>query len=512
MAHAGGGGGGAAAGGDGAPMCAICHCPYHHDSNRLVVRLSGNRLLPVLGHEYCHDPPLRVPEPAIDAAVWPACCGRSLAAQTCRANGTASDAHYNEARVVRRLVRIINDAALAELAADPAANPLRAGFNGEGALLDLWLCWHADIAQVENYAMEGARVFSGVQVKATTILPAGTSIFNNCAGYGVQVQCLLSIEVPVAGGVEYVFMLMNGMQLERAASIGGNRTVQLSAAQRNTIMNGGWLRKRHNREVLDAAADGTELRQFNDAAVLQAFTQHLAQAAHLPEGAPGALQSFYDVSSPIHDNAITAYRAWLHLYLVWLEPRGFRFSTPNVDNTSCDILLQFPGEHVWYRGELKSWSDMRLNAGPAIRNSFIARLSPFAGRYNSSVFHFILVMHAAPPGGHPQVVVLPAELQRIFVIPMRALLANYAIEMLLPDWEDPRTGLFGMRPDRVIQDAGWPAPGPPNPSLTVTSDYYTEALAFPARSRNRRGDWAREFIVRLQPGDTLAQRMLNHLI
>jgi hypothetical protein len=248
------------------------------------------------------------------------------------------------------------------------------------------------------------------------------------------------------------------------------------------------------------------LQRSNDVAVVQAFTQHLTDAALLPEGSPGVLQSFYDVSSPISGTAITAYRAWLHLYLVWLAPLGFGFSTPDVNQTSCDILWRFPGEHVWYRGELKSWSDMRLNANPANqRNSFISKLRPSAGRYNSSAFHFILVMHAVPPDGHPQDVVLPANLQRIFAIPMSALLANCAIDMR-QDWKDPQTGLVGVVPARGIADAGWTAPGPRCPSLNVSTDYYTRA--FPARSNNPLGDWALEFMVSLQP-ETLVAHMAH---
>ena len=52
--------------------CAICLCPHHHDSNSLVVRLSGKGSQIVLAHEYCHYPPLRVLVPAIAAAVWTA--------------------------------------------------------------------------------------------------------------------------------------------------------------------------------------------------------------------------------------------------------------------------------------------------------------------------------------------------------------------------------------------------------------------------------------------------------
>ena len=496
--------------------CSLCLCPHHDACNPLVERLSGDRLQTILAHKFCHYPPLRLPQNA--GAIWPACCARSLAALTCRVNETApAGAHFVEARAVRYLVRLINDAAQAALAADAAANPLRAGFNGEGALLDLWLCFHNEISEVENYRSNGARVFSGVQVKAATIPVGGGQLaFGNCDGYSAHVLCLLSFEVPLAGGgVEYVFMLMNGQELEQAAGVAAPRNIGLTAAQRQIITSGNTLRKLHG----NVNPGGTALKKSNDAAVVQRFTQHLQQAA----GVPGAQQSYYAVSSPRSPQQLTPYRAWVHLWLVYLQPLGFHFASPHVDMTHCDILLQWPGESEWWRVEHLTMGDKRPG------QFSYAAYSGRGGNNNpnhSGDFDAMLIMHQVAVAGHPQQAHLPPNTGDMFFIPVREFVDNDWVRMDA-DWVHPQYGpmqraptmAFGKAhritvPQQLLRAARanctlyFTIERPANPNRRRYND---PAITFPTRSVHRTSDWARKFLLSLAseppPFLTLAQRM-----
>jgi hypothetical protein len=264
---------------------------------------------------------------------------------------------------------------------------------------------------------------------------------------------------------------------------------------------------------------GTALQRSDDADVVLRFTQHLQDVLQRAAGMPGAPQSYYDVSSPRLPTLLTAYRAWVHLWLVYLQQRDFHFASPHVDQTHCDILLQWPGEREWWRVELLSMIDMR----PA-RLSYAASSSRGGNNNNnhSGDFDATLIMHQVTAAGHPEQALLPPDKRDIFLIPMRAFVDNDWV-IMDADWEHPQHGAMQRAPrmafaelHRITVQQQRQRAAQANCTLLLTIEdpadpnrhrYNDQAIAFPTRSVNRTSDWARAFLLSLAPALTLAQRM-----
>ena len=379
------------------------------------------------------------------------------------------------------------------------------------------LCWDSFVCfllslQLGNFAAAGLPVFSGVQVKAATPdARAGQFTLNKLYDYGAHVLSILSLEVPVAGGIDRVFVLLNGHDLNVVASGGANPKLGITAHQATTLRTGGTFVK--NGVTLQrtyTAAAGVPAAAAGRPLLLARLSAHLTAAA-LAAGAPGSLARYYDVCEPQSADSKVAYRAYVGLKLNYLDAAGILTASPHVDQTACDVLWSFDGGVTWWRIELKSLVDRTL-LPRNVRWSYSCPLTRVGiGSYSSEQWDALVAMHQPPGAGHPSLPAanLPINERSIVFIPVSAALANHTIDMD-PTWIHPVTLVPLQRPARgaLGLGSGWTAATERNDSFLLLShqrpgtnrlQYNNPVIAFPLRSVHRVTDWAREFVVPLLP-------------
>lgn len=487
-------------------VCELCHCPEHHPLNVLVYWLSGPRTQPCWAHRYCHYPPLTTEffweEEVVSLnTIWPQCCHRSLACQCSIINQSSSSTHLSEARVVREIIEDGNAEALTDL----TPNSLRYFFNGEGAHLDMVMGKHQDLAAVGDYSMHSQPRFSGAQVKTSEEARNGSFKFQKLTGYGAHMLLILSCTKIVRDNPVRVFITIKGDEAQSLCQNGPHwhcPAIQMTALASNPP--GAYTFN---------TPQGVAIQRVDMSGLLQCLGQHYLWAEQQPQHASGALQTWYSINEPNSPNEIVAYRAWVHLRLLYLQPAGFGLSDPHVDEGHCDHLVEWPDEPgTWYRVETVTFSDRR----PHGKESYIAQTRRYGTANHSSDFDYMLAHHQVTPDHHPHLATMPLHTSDFLFIPMYACVDNEKVRICSAtcghepwthpgehDVRGPRT--FGQHRITIAEQNINSHPRLPSINLTIGNEEYgrlqynDEDQLFPTPSPNRESDWARQFRIALPP-------------
>jgi len=496
----------------------MCGCVEHHPANPLENLLSGAHEQPCIAHRACHYPPLRTDDfqwegaPVPLTTIWPPCCNRSLACQCGIINETSPvGRHLVEARVVREIIVAGNAAAQRNI----QPNALRYFFNGEGANLDVVMAEQHNLGTVDDYGMNAVGLFSGAQIKVASDR-AYQVCFGHLDGYGDDVLLVLCCIKTINRNPVQVFITITGA--EATLLHGAGHTWNCPAVRMTALANAAPGAYTFN------TPQGVAIRRVDMDGLLQRLQQHYLHAKLQQPFAAGALQTWFCINQPTSPTALVAYRAWVHLWLLYLKPAGFALSDPHVDCGHADHLLQWPDELDWYRVETVTFHDCRDDYSR--REAFLAITARGGGRTganHSSDYDFLLVHHAVGILGHPRSNVMPLNTWDFFLIPMYAVVDNE--EAIIDElWVHPRPHIpvrgartFGpgnfADNHRITIDQQRMNSLPAIPSFMLTiGNPDTERLhyndpwrLFPHRSNHLASDWARQYRIKLPLPQMLLQ-------
>ena len=415
--------------------------------------------------------------------------------------------HLVEARIVREIIVAGNAAAQQNL----HPNAVRYFFNGEGANLDVVMTEQQNLGTVEDYGMNDVGLFSGAQIKVASDR-AYQVCFGHLDGYGDDVLlvlcCLKTINQnpPVR-----VFITITGAEATRLHGLG--HTWNCPAGEMTALANA------PPGAYTFHTPQGVAISRVEMGGLLERLQQHYLHAF-----AAGALQTWFTINQPNSPKNLVAYRAWVHLWLLYLKPAGFALSDPHVDCGHADHLLQWPGELDWYRVETVTFHDCRNDSDRReAYKAITARGGGSSGANHSSDYDFMLVHHAVGILGHPQSIDMPLNTGDFFLIPMYAVVDNEEA-IIDQQWGHPH-------PDIPVRGARTFGPGnfahnhritihqqrmnsqPAIPSLMLTIGnpntnrlhYNDPGRLFPQRSNHRGSDWARQYRIQLPLPQMLLQ-------
>lgn len=242
---------------------------------------------------------------------------------------------------------------------------------------------------------------------------------------------------------------------------------------------------------------------------------------HIVAQDSGKLQPYAEITSPVSRDQKIAHRALVYHWVTFLKPARFKISFPQVDNTSCDFLLQWPDGTKWFRIEFVTLGDRRSQRGERREESYHASIGRggSGGANHTGDYDLLFVLHQVcdkvPKPRRPNLSnysvddwKLPDNTGDMLTIPMWACVDNHVV-IIDEDWVHPNPNLpDGERQgDRTF---GWVGRGKPQILLTIGTteeggqrQHYNSPHCL--TQANLSSDWARKFIVNLSEIGTLAE-------
>ncbi|GMH64204.1 hypothetical protein TrRE_jg10022 [Triparma retinervis] len=436
---------------------------------------------------------------------------------------------------IRQIVVKADELAL-ELAREGEEHYFRISSNGEGAPFDLVTYGSLEDASLEAPSLDlGDRTeaFHGAQVKTCSCsLDMDMDMEKD----------RVSINASNALKYDFVLCVFNVFAADNYETVPDQQvwTVVKGSDLKKMAPGGSWSPTKAN--VLSLVGVGENHGSFWYHGVqvhgrnIEYVLNHLIEQ-HIVAQDSGKLQPFAEISSPVAPNQKIAHRALVYHWVTFLKAARFKISFPQVDNTSCDFLLQWPDGRKWFRIEFVTLSDE--SSGVRRQESYHASIGRGNEANHTGDYDFLFVFHQVcekvPKPCIPNLSnysfddwKLPDKTGDVIIIPMFACVDNRVV-IIDEDWVHPNLDDGEKRGDRTFELEGsgediteeeqMRTSQPPNPSILLTigtteeggqrqhynSLHISPHSEPPGRSKNRSSDWARKFIVNLSEIETLAE-------